>query len=285
MKRCQRAGLPLYPPEVLHEANVYDQLQQHLTQSYTSSSFSFSPLLSSSYRQEINELSHPSSVNTQQNMPDSCHYTSPLNPQFKFPNEKSANGNVGLPLSLVSPYGSSSSSLFNQSFTVNNSHDYHSGSYNYGFNSNAAMPSSPYESPPLMQDSNTEASLSQSPPSSITPTLSYASGIYGLMGGASSMANNGYYEVAPLSPQGNSGLLDSLVVEAQSLCRNDKSKSEDSTTSEVLSHKRKSIVIEVCAKKDDIVIMGSGTKSDGNTTNKIRRVDLNSSQFSTGETI
>lgn len=256
VKRYQRAGLPLYPPEVLREANLYHLQQQCLTQHYTPSSFSFSSLLSSPICQKLNELSYPS-TNIKQNQPDSFYYSNPLYPQFKFPNETSSNGNMSLPLSPISPYVSSSSSLFNQSFNANNSHDYRVGNYNNDFHSNVAIPSSPYESIPLLQSSNTEAtSLSQSPPSSTTPTSSYAS-----------------------------VLLEALVAEPQNLCHNDNSKTENSTISKELSHKRKNIVTdEGSSKKEDIVLVESANKNYGNTNNKIQRVDSNSFQFSTGNT-
>ncbi|XP_057752486.1 transcription factor MYB101 isoform X1 [Arachis stenosperma] len=326
VKRCQRAGLPLYPPQVLHEANVY-HLQQHLKpqpSSSSSSSFSFSPLfMSSSNHQEINQLkliAHPST--NQQNPPHSSCLSNnnPQSyPQFKFPNENpniTNSGNLGFPLSPISI----TSSLFNQSYNnVNNNSNndyYHLGSYNYGFHSNNSdtnnnnninnnnvkvMPNSPFEAlPPLIQGSNNnnEASLSQSSPplSSTTPTSSHASGNNGYLigGGASNMATNGdggRSGVAPLSPpqeNGGGGLLGAVLVEAQSLCtNNDKSKSdnEDSTASQVLSHKRKYIVTtEECTKEEETnnVVVESDTKSNGNTFNKIHKVDLYSSPFSTG---
>ncbi|KAL1362763.1 hypothetical protein AAHE18_03G104500 [Arachis hypogaea] len=276
VKRCQRAGLPLYPPQVLHEANVY-HLQQHLKpqpSSSSSSSFSFSPLfMSSSNHQEINQLkliAHPST--NQQNPPHSSCLSNnnpqPY-PQFKFPNENpniTNSGNLGFPLSPISI----TSSLFNQTL------------------------------PPLIQGSNNnnEASLSQSSPplSSTTPTSSHASGNNGYLigGGASNMATNGdggRSGVAPLSPpqeNGGGGLLGAVLVEAQSLCNNnDKSKSdnEDSTASQVLSHKRKYMVTtEECTKEEETnnVVVESDTKSIGNTINKIPKVDLYSSPFSTG---
>ncbi|MED6175559.1 hypothetical protein PIB30_079536 [Stylosanthes scabra] len=336
VKRCQRAGLPLYPPQVLHEANVY-HLQQHLKpqpSSSSSSSFSFSPLFISSSNnnnhQEINQLkliSHPPSTNNNQQNPPNSSCLSNINnnpqpyPQFKFPIENPNNANLGFPLSPIS----TTSSLFNQSYHVNNnnSNDYHLGSYNYSFHSNnhnhnhknaIIMPNSPFEAlPPLIQGSNNninnnnEACLSQSSPlpSSTTPTSSYASGNNGyLMGGrASSMANNGggsgrgsnvALRVSPPPQENSGGLLGAVLVEAQSrLCNNnDKSKSdnEDSTASQVLSHKRKCIVTttEECAKQEETnnnnVVVESDIKNNGNNTtnNKIQKVDLHSSPFSTG---
>ncbi|MED6206504.1 hypothetical protein PIB30_027446 [Stylosanthes scabra] len=335
VKRCQRAGLPLYPPQVLHEANVY-HLQQHLKpqpSSSSSSSFSFSPLfISSSNNQEINQLkliSHPpSSNNNQQNPPHSSCLSNPQPyPQFKFPIENpnnTNNANLGFPLSPIS----TTSSLFNQSYhnVNNNPNDYHLGSYNYRFHSNnhnhknaIIMPNSPFEAlPPLIQGSNNnnnnnEACLSQSspPPSSTTPTSSYASGNNGYLmggGGASSMVNNvggggggrGSNNVAPppVSPppeEHGGGFLGAVVVEAQSLCNsNNKDKckrdNEDSTASQVLSHKRKFVVTtnEECAKEEETnknnVVLESDIKSNGDTTinNKIQKVDLHSSPFSTG---
>lgn len=287
MKRCKRAGLPLYPPaEVLQAYHLQYMQMQYFVQAHPSSPFSFSSL-QSSYHHGLNNISHSSAANPQQNHPDSSCYINPQYPQFKFPNVKSGNGNMVLPVSPVSSYRSSSSSLFNQSFAATDSHGYHFGSYNYGFDNtnNVAMAGSTYESLPLVQGSNAEVSNSQSPHGSITSASSYPSSVYGLVG-ASSIAN-GYNEVAPLSPpHGNSGLLEDLVVEAHNLCRKDKSKSEDPNTTAKLSSKRKSMIAEeYVEEKDTVLVESPAMKNSGNTANKKQRVDSNSSQISAGETI
>ena len=75
--------------------------------------------------------------------------------------------------------------------------------------------------------------------------------------------NNDYYEVAPLSPpQGNSGLLDALVMEAQGLSHNEKSKSEeDPNLAGKLSCKRKKM--EYAEEGGTVPAM---KKNSGNTT-------------------
>ncbi|XP_027343493.1 transcription factor MYB101-like [Abrus precatorius] len=287
MKRRQRAGLPLYPPEVHAEATAYHlQQQQHYLeqQPYPSnSSSSFSLLLSSCYPKKLNEpnQNHYSNANPMQNQPDSANcYTNPSQ-KFKFSNENRANVNLALPLSPVSPYRSSSSTLFNQSFAppscsaATDSRDYQSYG-DHGF-----IAGSPYDPIPLVPSSTTEISSSQT----ATPASSYASGVVDGLMGPSSMVNNDYYEVAPLSPQGNSGLLDALVMEAHGLSRNDKFNGEDSILAEKLSHKRKSMAgdqeyVEVGGTEPVVSTM---KKSNGNTSNEAQRNDFSSSELSKGE--
>ncbi|XP_061350625.1 transcription factor MYB101-like [Gastrolobium bilobum] len=256
MKRRQRAGLPLYPPEVHAEATAYHLQQQHyFEQPFSSSSSSFSVLLSSCYPKKLNEPTHYSAANPLQNHPDSANcFTNPC-PQFKFSNENREDRNLALP----------SSTLFNQSFA--------SGSYNHDF----IAGSDPYEPLPLVPGSTTEISSSQTAPGSATPASSYASGVDGLMG-ASSIVNDNY-EVAPLSPQGNSGLLDALVVEARGLSRNDKSKSECSRPC-----KRKSMAPQEHTEEGGIVpAMSAMKQNSGDTTNETQRDDFSSSLLSTGK--
>ncbi|KAG4961098.1 hypothetical protein JHK87_037731 [Glycine soja] len=280
MKRRQRAGLPIYPPEVHAEANAYHlqhhrYLEQQQPPPYSSSSFSL--LLSSCYPKKLNDpnqIHHHSSANPMQNQPDHSADRS-INPsqQFKFSNENSTgnNGNFAFPMSPLSPYGSSSSTLLNHSF----------GGDHGGF-----IAGSPYEQPfPLVPGSTTDISSNQTP----TPASSYASGVDGLMG-ASSMVNNNnnnndYYEVAPLSPhQGNSGLLDALVMEAQGLYHNEKSKSEeDLNLAGKLSCKRKNMEY---AEEGGTVPAGVSAmkKNSGNISNESQRDDdISSSQLSKGK--
>ena len=254
MKRRQRAGLPLYPPEIQEEAITYHLQQQHYFEQPFSSSPSFSLLLSSCYPKKLNEPTHFSTINPPQNQPySSCYNTDP-----------SGNANLALPLSPISLNGSSSSSaLFNQSFATHNSDPYQcSGNYIHSLNTNSTIP--------VVLGSNTEISSSQSP----TPASSYASVVDDLLG-ASSMVND-YYEVAPLSPQGNSGLLDAVVMEAQGLCRNDKPKSDDSnSTFARLSHKRKNMAVEEYVDSEELttVLLEPSMKKDtGDTTIGTQRV-------------
>ncbi|TKY48736.1 Transcription factor GAMYB [Spatholobus suberectus] len=181
MKRRQRAGLPLYPPEVRAEATAYHLQQNRYLEQQPHSSSSFSLLLSSCYPKKLNDPNqthHSNATNLLQNQPDSANcYINPSQ-QFKFSNENSGNGNLALPLSPLSPYGSSSSTLLNHSFAprsgsaVTDSRDYQSYG-DHGF-----IGGSPYEPFPLVPGSTTEISSSQTP----TPASSYASGVDGLMG-------------------------------------------------------------------------------------------------------
>jgi len=257
MKRRQRAGLPIYPPEVHAEATAYHLQHRYMEHHQPHSSASFALLLSSCYPKKLNDPSQSSNANPLQNQPDSANcYINQSQKHFKFSNENA------LPLSPLSPYGSSSSTLLNHSFG------------DHGF-----IAGSPYESFPLVSVSTPDISSNQTP----TPASSYASGVDGLMG-SSTMANNNnndYYEVAPLSPPGNSGLLDALVMEAQGLSHNDKSKNEeDPTLAGKLSCKRKNMEYE------EEAMMSAMKKNSGNstTTENQRDDDNSSSQFSKGET-
>lgn len=296
MKRRQRAGLPLYPPEVHAQATAYhhhlQQQQHHLEQPFSSSSssspsssLSFSLLLSSCYPKKLDDPTHYSALNPLQNHPDSTnHYTKPCQ-QFKFSNQNRGNGTLALPLSsIVSPYASSSSTLSNQSFAAHNSaptdsRDYpYSGSLSYDHGITTTSPCEPF---PLVPGSTTEISSSQTTRDSATPVSSYASGADGLMG-ASSMVND-YYQVSPSSPQQNSGLLDALVMEAKNLCSSDKSKSEDSTSDGKISYKRKSMAAEEHTEEGGTIPVVSNMKNSGDNANETQREDISSSQLSTGE--
>ncbi|CAL0332171.1 unnamed protein product [Lupinus luteus] len=217
IKRCERAGLPIYPPDVIHEATLYHlQEERYFDKPYTNNNNNNnnnSPLpFSLQLPSLFSSSSYPNKVN------NSNPYSA-LNP----PQNKQ-------PISLYASSSSSSNLLNNQSFVVPNNSDSHgynysSGSFNYnnGFLANSMLP-------PLVPSS---VSSSQTPSDSV---------------------NNENYDIAPNSSQGNSGLLDALVVEGQSLSRNNKSRSEDSTvavaeTAEKSSNKRKSVVLEENAKE------------------------------------
>lgn len=266
MKRRQRAGLPLYPPEVQYEANSHNQ---YFAQPYSSSSLSFSSFLSPSYSQELNKkLSHSSLSNSQQNEPNHSCYTNPHS-QFRFTNDNIGfSSNTSLSLSTISSHGQP---LFDHYFAANKSCDYYSSTF---------MAGSLQESLALVQGSNTEVSSSQSPPGSTTPASSNNSGVYCLMG-ASSVANG--CEIASLSPQGNHGLLEDPVAEAQSVSHNDMSKSEDSVVAEKLTCKRKIIAPRESSEEDNTLHVETIMKNNDDNTKKKQRIDSSSSQFSTGE--
>ncbi|KAK2424369.1 myb domain protein [Trifolium repens] len=235
MKRRQRAGLPIYPPEVQAEAIAYNN---NLMQS--SSSPSFSLLLSSCYPKNLDHDQNNQDYNPMQNYnsDSSNHYTNPC-PQFNFSNNHEnleINETHALPNSpTLSPYPSSSSNPFNQSFgNPSDSHDYQysenlSYDHQHGFNAGS------------LYDSE-------------TPVSSYASGVDGLMGN-SNMVNDCYEDHAPLSPEGrNSGLLDDLVMEGRNIsCNIDKARSEDSTFKGNESYKRKRMEGEEYDEERDII--------------------------------
>lgn len=260
MKRRQRAGLPLYPPEIQAEAIVYNDkpLLQLQHEPLSSSSLSFSLLLSSCYPKKLDDPNHYDYNPPQNNSDSSNHYTNPC-PQFNFSNEENIEINETLALQKspsLSPYPSSSSNIFNQNFTPpSDSHDYQYSenlSYDHhGFNAGS------------LYDSE-------------TPASSYASGVDGNFMGNSSMVND-YYEVAPLSHEGkNSGLLDDLVMEGRSISCNDKAKSEDSTYKGSVSHKRKSMEVEEYAEEESFSMKKKNIDA-------IQKKDFSTSDLSTGK--
>ncbi|XP_014499553.1 transcription factor MYB101-like [Vigna radiata var. radiata] len=267
MKRRQRAGLPIYPPELHAEPTAYNVQHRYLEHQPHSS---FALLLSSCYPKKLNDPSQTNGFNANplQNHPDSANcYINPTQKHFKFSNDNGASTNLAFPLSPLSQYGSSSSTLLNHSF---GDHGIISGS--------------PYESFPLMSGSTPDISSNQTP----TPASSYASGVDGLMG-SSTMANNNnndYYEVAPLSPPRNSGLLDALVMEAQGLSHNDKSKKEEDPTLAVkLSCKRKNMEYADEGRTEPMVSAMKKNSRNSTSTENQRDDDNNFSQLSKGKKV
>lgn len=97
--------------------------------------------------------------------------------------------------------------------------------------------------------------------------------------------NNDYYEVAPLSPPRNSGLLDALVMEAQGLSHNDKSKKEEDPTLAVkLSCKRKNMEYADEGRTEPMVSAMKKNSRNSTSTENQRDDDNNFSQLSKGET-
>ncbi|XP_047171309.1 transcription factor MYB101-like [Vigna umbellata] len=269
MKRRQRAGLPIYPPELHAEATAFN-LQHRYLEDIPHSSFAL--LLSSCYPKKPDDPGQTNGFNANplQNHPDSANfYINPSLKHFKFSNDNGGSTNLALPLSPLSQYGSSSSTLLNHSF---GDHGIISGS--------------PYESFPLVSGSTPDISSNQTP----TPASSYASGVDGLMG-SSTMANNNnnnndYYEVAPLSPPGNSGLLDALVMEAQGLSHIDKSKNEeDPTLAGKLSCKRKNMEYADEGRTEPMVSAMKKNSSNCTTTENQRDDDNSFSQLSKGKKV
>ncbi|XP_028796893.1 transcription factor MYB101-like [Neltuma alba] len=213
MKRRQRAGLPLYPPELQEEASLHhlhQNPQYHAPPPHHSSSFSFSSLLSSSSNKrhklsrQLNNLGY----------------------DITYDRSNQHHQNIGLPLlSSVSPNGFS------------------------------------YSGGTMTEISSTR---SETPPSSYS-----TGGVHGLMGGSTISPGLDYHEVAPLSSstEGNSGLLDALLMESQALY--------DSAAGRKLSLKRKRIADE--EDRDTEQLDSDGKDNSGG----LQRDDLSSSQLST----
>ncbi|KAI5412657.1 transcription factor MYB101 [Lathyrus oleraceus] len=245
MKRRQRAGLPLYPPEIHAEAIAYNNhiMLQH--EPFSSSS-SFSLLLSSCYPKKLDDPNNYD-YNPLQNISDSA-YTNPC-PQFSFSNDETLEINENLALKKspsLSPYPSPSSNVFNQGFTPPSDHSHdHQYSENFSYDHHGFNAGSLYDS--------------------ATPASSYASGV------------NDYYEVAPLSSEGkNSGLLEDLVMEGRSISSNDKGKSVD-------SYKRKRVEAEEYEDEGGIGSLVSGSIKKKKSLDETQKKDFSFSQLSTGK--
>ncbi|KAJ7981290.1 MYB-related transcription factor [Quillaja saponaria] len=235
MKRRQRAGLPIYPQEVQEQAaashlkqrkHLVEEVEQEdkLTDPHSSSTSSFTSILGRSQRRKLNFntpmtiFDHPSFssvVNPLQNQTNSV-FSSNTDTKFNFFGENKANAGLTLPLCPASPYGSSSSTMFNQSFAANQSfpasqpNNYDSGNHSYNFNFTAMLGRASYVFPGL----ETELSSIQTPPLSGTPTSSsYASGGEGLMGATS---NSGAIENSQ-STTGKKLITDDLMEEMSSM--------------------------------------------------------------------
>jgi myb proto-oncogene protein len=298
MKRRQRAGLPLYPHEVQQEAAAFhlllqqqqqQQQQQHHHQKPPNSSTpaSFSALLSSSQPRKLNHnpslslfepMSFSSAANPFQN---SGFYSNPSN-QFKFFSDNNNNNNNAagytLPLSPVSPFGSSPSTLFNQNLAAQSLSapllEFNSDSFGSSYNvSNSMVVGPPCEPFGVVHGLETELPSNQTPPYSTTHASSTTSGDENLIG-ASSSAND--YEIEPPLTHSNSGLLDALLVESQTL--SDKSKGK-----ELSADKGKSVVVDASTEEEDAMPVDSVLKTSGETSAENHWDDLSSSQSSIGE--
>ncbi|KAM0955766.1 hypothetical protein ACFX2A_024614 [Malus domestica] len=259
MKRRQRAGLPIYPRDLQQEAPAAAfQYHHQLRHSSSSSASSFSSLLSSSQPREPNNFSPSqlslydhitstfSSTSDHQNPNNNyflqnhhhISYSLYSNPMTQF----HGNGGFATPLSPFSPFGSSSTSaLFNQSNIPNQAligqYNSHGGFGGYNNLSPSSMIMGPptYDPTPLVQGSNPELPSNQ--------TLLSINGLgEGQMGGSGYTAGEDHYDIAPVPSQGNSGLLDDVLVEAQNKS-NKKAKSGDSCSSG-WSSKEKGLMVE-----------------------------------------
>lgn len=110
-----------------------------------------------------------------------------------------------------------------------------------------------------------EQPLSQAPPPLVTPVSSGSSGGVCLMAAPSNTNND--FEIAPKMPRNNSGLLDVLLQESQSLSRNENSKDEN--------------LFSVVADKGKGVMDLSTDEEEGNNQ-RFEWENLSSSQSSIG---
>ncbi|XP_057452223.1 transcription factor MYB120-like [Lotus japonicus] len=192
VKKREKAGLPLYPPEVLARAEAYHQPQKEKQlQHILSSSFS----AGADYPNNPGVLlpNQPTFGNPLANHldPAANYYTSsypplPLSPlpQFEFFNKNGGDRNIALPLSPVSAYVTGSASEISATITT------------------AAA-------------------------GSVTPVSSLASEFEGWLEATSNMANDYHEDVAPFPYPplpGNTGLLGDMVLDAESLSLNNKGK-------------------------------------------------------------
>ncbi|KAK7261110.1 hypothetical protein RIF29_27414 [Crotalaria pallida] len=268
LKRCQRESLPIYPLAVLREAALYHKLEQ---QYYEQQTYNMPPLsvLSRLYPNSKPNVSNyysaaavnPAPLQNQLLDSGSNFYTIPsLNlpspPISLFAGSLSSNSsdvfnnnNQSLSFGATAAHhgfaaGGGTDSLFDFQYSG-------SLSFNHGINNNGDS-----MIPPLIQSSGGSSSQSL-PDSSLTPVSSHNSGgVDGFMG-ASSMVSNEFFEVAPFSsPQGNSGLLDAVLLGGQSLSERNKPRSEDSTSAaaRTTSRKRKSMVVEENAEGNTSVV-------------------------------
>ncbi|KAK9284244.1 hypothetical protein L1049_023413 [Liquidambar formosana] len=299
-KRRHRAGLPLYPQEVQREAAAFHfqhhQHQQHQQQQRRrqqeqqqqhhphASSSSLPSFLSSPQNQ--NPTANPSfslfdllqfspTPNPLQIHPNS-HFMSNTNPQFHlFHDTKDGGFELNPPVSHLSTYPSPSS-LFNQSMATQllptPSLQFNSGNFELN------PPPTPIYGAPFEQTGGLlplfegELPLAQTPLQS-TPASSATSGggDYMITSVASSSVND--YGVAPPVSRANSGLLDDLLMEAQTLSKRNEN-----------SNKGKAVVVDEFTEEDADVDLGLvfGDSGGGDATPENQWDDSSSGQSSIG---
>ncbi|KAG2716993.1 hypothetical protein I3760_03G153400 [Carya illinoinensis] len=294
MKRRLRSGLPIYPQEVQQEAAAFhllkqQQQQQHLHQKHQdhSSSGSFSALLSSSQPLELNYnpslslfegMNFSSAANHLPNQASYDSYSKPSN-QFRFFSENNNISGYTLPLSPISPFESSPSTVFNQNIASKPISspliEFSSESLSRNYNVGGMAARAPYEPFGVSQELETEPPSNQTPPQSTTHASSTASGDENFMT-APSNANDCELET-PLS-QDDSGLLNALLVGSQTLSEKPKGKALSAASSD----KGKSVVVDALSKQEDTMHMESTMKISGETSAENQWDDLSSSQSSLG---
>lgn len=230
VKRRQRAGLPLYPQGVQKEA-----LHQQQPVLPHSSSSMFSPFLSSPQQTKpsfnptlslFDQVNFTTSANPISSHANSSFLSNPSS-QFKFfPNN---NAGYTMPLSPVSPFQSSMSSLYNHSLTPSqllsqSPVQFNSGSFDGSFNLNQPIVGSQFHPIVAVPGMNLKLPASPSPLQQTTSASSGATGDDYMI--SQSTTANTYVVAQPLS-QDTSGLLDDMLKEAETLSRNENSKEEN----------------------------------------------------------
>lgn len=180
-----------------------------------------------------------------QNSPSLNYSNPPMTAQFN-----GNNGGFAIPLSPVSPvspFGSSSSALFNQTSIPNQtllttpSQFYNSG--HGGFGNYSLSHSSMIMGTPTYEPMKSELPSNQTPPYTLAKPASSANfnGGEGLM---EASGNTNDYEIETVTSQvkRGSGLLDDVLVQAEKMSQNKRSRSGDSSSGE--SGKDKYIVEE-----------------------------------------
>uniref|UniRef100_A0A5B7BBT0 Transcription factor GAMYB n=1 Tax=Davidia involucrata TaxID=16924 RepID=A0A5B7BBT0_DAVIN len=243
VKRRQRAGLPIYPPDIEQQHHHHQPDQQQQQRQPSSSPSSFTSLFSSSQRSKPNFTPSLSPFNP-------INFSTAANPLQRHHNSSFLNNgsSFALPLSsYVSPF---SSTLFNHSLPTELLPTPSSLQFNSGqFDDISQLPPSigaSFELIDLVPGTEREFPSIQSPTSSGNTTGS------DYMIAASSNADE--YEIAPefSQSQANSGLLEALLEESQALTRAEKSKKDQKLTTAGLGVKEKDPMEEINFIDDDL---------------------------------
>ncbi|KAA8524639.1 hypothetical protein F0562_011062 [Nyssa sinensis] len=231
LKRRQRAGLPIYPPDI--EQNQHQQEQPNSSTSSLSSLFSSSSTQCSKLNFSTPSLSPFDPINFSTTVkPLQRHHNSSFltypNHHLKLFQVGENNGSFALPLSsFVSPFSSSSSTLFNQSLPIDllpqPSLQYNSGQFGM-INTQPPSMGASFDLIDLVTGTERELPSIQSPVPVTTPSSSDNTGGDYMMAASS---NADEYEIAPELSLANSGLLEALLEESQALTRAQKSSTAD----------------------------------------------------------
>ncbi|GLT80650.1 hypothetical protein SLA2020_520790 [Shorea laevis] len=296
MKRRLRAGLPIYPQEVRGEAapfNLQQSQQEQRFQQYpgrkrlSSSLSSFLTSPSQHQRPESNSsvldgmnFASVTPVNSwlQTAALGSSSYSNPSCQQFGFNDAAFA-----LPLSSVSPFGSSSNlSPYDPNFPGQLPaplFQFNSGNSEPGLNYSSLLMGAGIEPVDFGPGLKTELPSSQTPPRPTTPASSSNDSVC-FNNIASS--NNGYHEFDPEMPSGNSGLLDDLLLESQALSRKNGSCDQEGLPAAKADKGKRIVGAEEEEEEEKYGNELCGDDSGGATAENQTTNDLSSSQSSIG---